>query len=100
MVLCWRELLSEPVVTDTLTAPLQFFPRVEPIEVTDGYRRYRLGLGKPHIDRAAATPVFPHPLSTPVGYTTTNGTEVELDSLAPDVGLRRASNLDAFTLVV
>src|SRR6185312_728043 len=91
---------SEPVVTDTSAVGRQLVPGIEAVEVADGYRRYRLGFGKAHIDGAAATPVLAHPLSTPVGYTATRGTEVELDAAAPDVALRLAGDLHAFTLIV
>src|SRR5262252_6115023 len=90
----------EPVIGDASAVARQIFERVESIEVIDGHLRHGFGFGKTQVDRDASASLLVLLPRAPERDAAAGRTEVELDCVTSNVGLRLAGHLDALALVV
>lgn len=75
-------------------------PSAQTVETLDRHIRHGLRLGEAQIDADAATAGGVEPQPAPESQTAAGRAEVELEVLAPDVGLCFARDLDAFAVIV
>src|SRR5262245_36269265 len=88
------------IVGNASAVSRQVFERVQPVEVVDRNQGHGIRLGQPKVDGDAAPPLRIRLSRTPEGDAAANWTKVELERLAPHVGLRVARVMDAFALEV
>ncbi len=97
----WATMLgSKPIICDTSPISWQVFKAPKPVEMVDGKVRHSLRFAQPHVDRHATPPLFVGLQRPPIHHAATCGAEMEPERLAPDVGLGRTRDMDAFAFEV